>query len=219
MSKKIDNYVEVLFSEIPRSKKAAELKEELRGNMNERYDDYIRQGHSEALAYSQTVANLGDVDEMLASVTPDAEFKRLAQHYRVRSARNTGISIALYILGAAVVVASALFQSERAAIIGVVILLVMAAFATGLLIFTNMSTPREYRDYIDMDDEDYDVRTPEGKRMKNMMSLYWLAVTCVYLLWSFLSSSWHITWIIWPIAGVLYGIIKIVYELRSKENE
>lgn len=219
MSKKIDNYIDVLFSEIPRSKKAAELKEELRSNMNERYDDYIRQGQSEAQAYSQTVANMGDVDEMLASVIPDEQFKKEAERHRVRNARNVGIAVALYIIGGAVVVGSSLFESDAASILSVVILLLLAAVATGLIVYTNMSTPREYQDYNRMDDDrDYSMKSPEEKRLSNMMSLYWVVIPCIYLAWSFLTFDWHITWIIWPIAGVLSGIIKTIYRMRNDRD-
>lgn len=221
MNKKIDNYIDVLFSDIPRSKKAAELKEELRANMNERYDDYIAQGESETQAYSQTVANIGDIDEMLASVTPDAQFKLEAQHYRTRSARNIGVAVGLYILGAAMVVGSAFFNSENAPILAVFILLVLAAVATGLIIYTRMSTPREYQDF-NRDDDDMrgiDTSTPEGKRFQNLLSLYWMVVTFGYLVWSFLTFDWHITWIVWPIAGVLSGILKVLYNMRNDSHE
>ena len=36
-------------------------------------------------------------------------------------------------------------------------------------------------------------------------SVYWPAMVAAYLLWSLLSGNWHISWIIWPIAGVLFG--------------
>ena len=35
MSKMINNYLEVLFKEVPRTKRALELKEEISANMNE----------------------------------------------------------------------------------------------------------------------------------------------------------------------------------------
>ena len=38
-------------------------------------------------------------------------------------------------------------------------------------------------------------------------SVYWPLMTAVYLLWSFLSGNWHISWIIWPIAGVSFGAL------------
>lgn len=41
-----------------------------------------------------------------------------------------------------------------------------------------------------------------------IMSVYWPTVTCVYLIWSFLTFNWHITWIIWPIASVIHALVK-----------
>lgn len=46
-------------------------------------------------------------------------------------------------------------------------------------------------------------------RAKAMSSIYWNTVTCIYLCWSFLSFDWHITWIVWPVASIFYGILKI----------
>ena len=46
------------------------------------------------------------------------------------------------------------------------------------------------------------------------------AVTAVYLAWSFLSGDWHITWVVWPVAGVFWGVIagilSLVRRSRSK---
>ena len=36
-----------------------------------------------------------------------------------------------------------------------------------------------------------------NKTVAAVMSVYWPTVTCIYLIWSFLSYDWHITWIIW----------------------
>lgn len=40
-----------------------------------------------------------------------------------------------------------------------------------------------------------------------IMSVYWPSVTCLYLIWSFLTFDWHFTWIIWPIAGIISALI------------
>ncbi|MDD7332882.1 MAG: permease prefix domain 1-containing protein [Lachnospiraceae bacterium] len=40
-----------------------------------------------------------------------------------------------------------------------------------------------------------------------IMSVYWPTVTCLYLIWSFLTFDWWITWIIWPIAGIIASLI------------
>ncbi|WP_029233623.1 permease prefix domain 1-containing protein [Butyrivibrio sp. VCB2006] len=38
---------------------------------------------------------------------------------------------------------------------------------------------------------------------KDIMSMYWKIVLCIYLIASFTSFNWGSTWLIWPIAGVL----------------
>ena len=39
---------------------------------------------------------------------------------------------------------------------------------------------------------------------------YWLLATTIYLAWSFLTNDWGRTWIVWPVAGVLFGAIRIL---------
>ncbi|MBQ9513263.1 MAG: hypothetical protein IJR58_08725 [Lachnospiraceae bacterium] len=60
----------------------------------------------------------------------------------------------------------------------------------------------------DEDDEDLRSLTPTGRRV---ISVYWPTVTCIYLIWSFLTFDWHITWIIWPIAAVFSRVLKAIF--------
>lgn len=50
-----------------------------------------------------------------------------------------------------------------------------------------------------------------NKTVAAIMSVYWPTVTCIYLVWSFLTFDWHITWIIWVIASVVEMFIKNMY--------
>lgn len=45
---------------------------------------------------------------------------------------------------------------------------------------------------------------------KNILSVYWPTVTCIYLIWSFFTMDWYISWIIWPLAAVIERIIKLI---------
>lgn len=40
-----------------------------------------------------------------------------------------------------------------------------------------------------------------------IMSVYWPTVTCLYLIWSFITFDWWISWVIWPIAGIISSLI------------
>ena len=41
-----------------------------------------------------------------------------------------------------------------------------------------------------------------------IMGVYWPTVTCLYLIVSFTTFYWGITWIIWPLAAILHIILK-----------
>lgn len=45
-----------------------------------------------------------------------------------------------------------------------------------------------------------------------IMNVFWQTVTCIYLCVSFLTYDWHITWIIWPVAGVISSILKTNFQ-------
>lgn len=46
--------------------------------------------------------------------------------------------------------------------------------------------------------------------------VYWGVVTAGYLAASFLTMRWDMTWIVWPVAGVLYGALVEVVKLKKK---
>ena len=70
----------------------------------------------------------------------------------------------------------------------------------------------------------YDILLQEGefskeeKRAKRKLDpfagIYWCLATAIYLGWSFWTMKWHFTWIVWPVAGVLFaavsGVIRLV---------
>lgn len=50
----------------------------------------------------------------------------------------------------------------------------------------------------------------KSKRAEAVETAYWLAVTAVYLCWSFLSDQWHITWVVWPVAALLFAALEML---------
>ena len=58
----------------------------------------------------------------------------------------------------------------------------------------------------------------ENKNNDKITTGYWIIVTAAFLAYSFITSEWHRSWIIWPIAGVLYGlVILIAGTLRDRD--
>ena len=44
-----------------------------------------------------------------------------------------------------------------------------------------------------------------NKRVGRYDGIYWAIVTAIYLGWSFVTMRWDFTWIVWPVAGVLFA--------------
>ena len=67
----------------------------------------------------------------------------------------------------------------------------------------------------------------EGRRMEKVSELigaiYWPAIVVIYLASSFISGKWDKTWIIWPIAAVLFAVVaaitEVVVRLRNRDDK
>lgn len=54
-----------------------------------------------------------------------------------------------------------------------------------------------------------------NKMIEPIASIYWCLVTAAYLFHSFYSMNWERRRIIWPVAGVLYGVVEGIIKLSS----
>ncbi len=61
---------------------------------------------------------------------------------------------------------------------------------------------------------------PEKKTalIRNVAAIYWCVVTAGYLLWSFLTNDWDRTWLVWPVAGVLFAALAVGLEAWSERK-
>lgn len=67
---------------------------------------------------------------------------------------------------------------------------------------------------------DFDPAQQRERRIKEAVtSAYWLTATAVYLLWSFLSNDWGNTWVVWPVAGVLYPVVLSICNLFTRKKD
>ena len=147
-------------------------------------------------------------------VTAWAARERLNQE-TVRTRRLT-IAVFLWIVSALPILATSMLtpdhgpQSELSSV-GVAISLVI--IATGLSIYlpaawasstyTTLTHPGgsgEYSSRRSGGEED------EDPLIGFVASIYWPGTVIIYMLWSFLFDAWGISWIIWPVAGALFGL-------------
>ena len=98
-------------------------------------------------------------------------------------------------------------------IFGVALLLTLIGIGVKLLVQTSMIN-NGYNKLLE--DGDY---TRFNKRASKWDGIYWAIAVAIYLAWSFITMDWQTTWIVWPIAGVVFAAYKEIIKmiLRSKK--
>lgn len=133
--------------------------------------------------------------------------------YEITWRKNIVFGVMLCIIGVIpLVVAGALEMGDFVYVICTDILLLFVAIATYKFINSGMI----YGCYQKLLQEgDFTVeKKVENKRTSAIAGIYWCSITAIYLAISLYSNDWRHSWIIWPVAGVLYavlcGIINVV---------
>ncbi len=250
MKDKLKDYIDIIFTDAPQTARTYQLKEEMYTNLCEKFDDLVAEGKTPASAYHAVVSGVGDIGELIeglrkeagqgaseptceASEPPKRERRYTAQEqeimrkYKNRCAVMTAVAVAMYILcWLPLVLMGALWENyEAGGVIGLGIMFLMIATATGLFIIQGMTKPEFMRDDVkrrdDDDDDDDDDDAPKNKKgekhpvYKAISGALWCLTVVVFLGVSFLTGAWYITWMIFLIATAIDNIIKACFELRS----
>ncbi|MCL2870926.1 MAG: permease prefix domain 1-containing protein [Coriobacteriia bacterium] len=94
------------------------------------------------------------------------------------------------------------------------LLLLTGGIAAGVFIITGM----EHASYDKLLQRgDYEPAKRKSDTIVGAIAaFYWPLMVVIYLAWSFVFSAWHISWAIWPIAGILFGgIAAFIPEARK----
>lgn len=132
-----------------------------------------------------------------------------AQKDSVKSnyARNIAIAVVMYIISLVVIIVCAAGFHEP--IIGVALFFTFIALATGLLVYNGIYYKKESKD------------TPSDKQKtitKQVTNIVGIVGLIAYLLVSFETGAWHITWIIFIIVGLANKIIELLLYLKYNKT-
>ncbi len=89
--------------------------------------------------------------------------------------------------------------------------IILIAVSIGLLIHYGMND-RPYK--VLTKHSDYQVNTDRDKRIEKIAAAYWPLITAAYLLYSFITNDWGRSWLVWPIAGLVFGAIAGYNEMK-----
>lgn len=141
------------------------------------------------------------------------------EQYESTFTRNIAIGVVLCILSVIPTIMAGVMEVEDyMSGISVGLLLIIVSIGVNILIRAGMIK------------SSYDTLLQEGeytieekhlkKKTDAFLGAYWRLIVAMYLGWSFWTNNWEFTWIIWPVAGVLYaavpGFVKMIICDREK---
>ena len=143
-------------------------------------------------------------DELLSGKKDIIETKK--EENRNNFARNMAIAIGLYIISVVfVVVADEIFNQE---IIGISLFFIVNAIATSLIVYSSI----KYKS------EEVQEEKTENPIVSQVCGIIALVGVITYLIISFLTGAWHISWIIFIIMGLCCAIVKLIFSLKEENN-
>ena len=197
MRDQLVQYVSLLFAGAENSE---DTKQEILQNTLDRYDDLIAEGKTPEAAYRLAITGIGDVSEILGrkdtvlpavTVAPERKETDTAMKKLLRA-----IAVGLYILCPLPLIVLGEMGMDTIGLCGT---LCFVAAATVLIILGAKKSGHESREKAD-DDE------PKSELGKSISSLIWAIGLAVYLIVSFLTMAWHVTWVIFPILGAVNAL-------------
>lgn len=210
---KIKEYVEELFENAPKNKKSIEFKEELLANLLEKYNDLVESGMEKEVAYNKVIGSIGNVEDLFGEGDIITQTKQ--SFSRKKHARNIAIAVMLYILSPVCVIIFDNFGNED---LGLILMFVFIALATGLIIYTSMVNTK-YKKQEDSIVEDFkewqSTKTRNYRAYKAAKSAISAMTVAVYLLVSFITFQWWITWIIFLIGVAIEKAVKAYFEIKE----
>lgn len=150
-------------------------------------------------------------DELLTDKKTEKEIKMEESKPDTIKALLICIAVFLYFIA----IISMMFTEEYLKLndgICIAIFLLICAIATAIIIFTCMTRPSKK--------VKKEIREKENKNpvLHSIISIITLLTTGIYLLISFMTMAWHLTWIIWIIYSIVVKIVELVFSLKENSS-
>lgn len=145
----------------------------------------------------------------------DGLVKETADKFRPAAARCRVFGVLLYFVGIIPLIAAGCMDKNDALMLAAVCFLIAASAAgTALLVFAGvkenglrrLGAPQTAR-------SENEAKTLAGR----IAAVYWPVVTAGYLAYSFITSDWGRSWIVWPVAAVLFGAVSALGGGKKKD--
>lgn len=115
-----------------------------------------------------------------------------------------GIAVSAFVISPVPLILSGVFEAPDI-IPMLMLVLLIGVIAGGVYILVPVSA--KYNAYnLLLKEGDFNPKERErNKPVERFAAFYWPLATAIYIGWSLATMDWGITWIVWPVAGILFG--------------
>lgn len=226
---KVTDYVDNLFFLMPRTDAAAEMRQKLMESAEDKYEALRSWGKNEDEALGIVVSEFGSMEEICAElgVAPigmdaGSREEQLARDYSLlnrRFSRGLGFGIILCVLGiVACILMDEIYLAPDAISAGMLILL----GGIGAAVITTASIQygrgkKLLQMGIPIGDDIREQKNAWAKRMEETLcGLIMLGATALFFIFGVAANAWHPAWVLFPLGGVLCGVVGIICEAVKK---
>ncbi len=223
MREKLREYVDEQLKDIPKTRNVLELKEELIGNMEERYRDLMADGFTPQDSYDCTINSMGDIrslfeEERMGGVGTGENWnqeQREKRQERDKNRRRRGLLIAIgvgsYFLSFSIL--SVLQQIPALSRFDGAIFFLLMAIATGILIYAGYSYPAqtgEENAAAEEPREDENNFSHQMEKRKTCNHIIWLMATILFFVLIYTGHA-GISWMIFLAAACITQIVRLLF--------
>ena len=216
MIEQIKEHIDSLLRDAPQTRYVEELREELLADCLAKYEDLITSGMSPAGAYREVIGGIGDIQELLS-------------HYKDDHAQNGGgvyvkksknaiyilLGIAFYVIAA---VASAIYRFVGLRRLGGLTMFSCLAVGTVIIAYGIWLILPKYLEKYGNGTNKYGDTENRKKLLGHASSALWCSVVVLYMIVSFISGAWHITWIVFILGAAVQCLLSAWMLPHTKSN-
>ncbi|MGN1031147.1 MAG: permease prefix domain 1-containing protein [Butyricicoccaceae bacterium] len=226
----IISYIEALFSSLPKTPDVLRMQAEMTENAEDRYNDLISQGKSEQEAIGIVISGIGTLEELKRELgiqenaaasqkvqaAQDSRNEALTEEYyafRKKFAVAIAGAVALFIL--AIILGAAMDQYTHNDVLTAVGFFTPIAIGVAICIIFGLQL-EEYERRLGI--EEWVKRKDDRKWSGLFAGIAFPLATIAFLVAGLTQNLWHPAWIVFPVCGILTGVVSVIEEFMSKNR-
>lgn len=111
----------------------------------------------------------------------------------------------------------AAFSTENEFVLVTMVCILLLIVGIGVILIVSAAVRWESMEQL-LQEGEYSAKEKKSSGARDAVSTaFWLVAVAVFLAYSFITEDWSRSWIVWPVAGVLYGAVAAIYCVFQKK--